>query len=136
GVAALHTEILKTRVFRDFAELSPEKFNNKTNGVTQRRWLLKSNPSLAQLISDKIGTAWVTDLRHLDRLVPLADDPEFGAAWRAGRRGNKNPPPPTPRRPDPRPRARLARAPPSPFCRHGHHIPADQPPPPTLPPDP
>ena len=89
GVAALHTEILKTRVFRDFAELSPEKFNNKTNGVTQRRWLLKSNPSLAQLISDKIGTAWVTDLRHLDRLVPLADDPEFGAAWRAVRRVNK-----------------------------------------------
>jgi starch phosphorylase len=59
GVAALHTQILKTELFRDFSELWPDKFNNKTNGVTQRRWLLKCNPPLSKLISDAIGAGWV-----------------------------------------------------------------------------
>jgi glycogen phosphorylase len=89
GVAQLHTEILKTRVFRDFHELWPEKFSNKTNGITQRRWLLKSNPDLAGIIGDAIGTGWVTDLPQLKKLIPLADDPGFGEAWRAVKRANK-----------------------------------------------
>ena len=89
GVAALHTEILKAEVFRDFHELWPEKFNNKTNGITQRRWLLKSNPALAELIAGRIGSGWITRLEELERLVPLADDPDFGAAWRTVKRGNK-----------------------------------------------
>ena len=89
GVAALHTDILKKEVFRDFHELTPEKFSNKTNGITQRRWLLKSNPELARLISDAIGTGWVTDLYQLRRLLPLAGDPAFAAAWRAAKRQGK-----------------------------------------------
>jgi starch phosphorylase len=89
GVAAIHTDILKAEVFRDFHEMTPEKFTNKTNGVTQRRWLLKSNPDLAQLISDAIGTGWVTDLDHLRRLEPLADDASFGARWREVKHRNK-----------------------------------------------
>ena len=89
GVAALHTEILTTEVFRDFHELSPEKFSNKTNGITQRRWLLKSNPELAHLISDHIGTGWVTDLYQLRQLIALARDPDFTAAWRAAKRRGK-----------------------------------------------
>jgi glycogen phosphorylase len=89
GVAELHTEILKTRVFRDFYELWPEKFSNKTNGMTQRRWLLKSNPDLSRLIGDAIGTGWVTDLYQIKKLAALADDAAFGEAWRAIKRTNK-----------------------------------------------
>jgi len=89
GVAELHTEILKTDVFRDFYRLWPARFNNKTNGVTQRRWLLKSNPALARLITETIGSGWVTDLDELRRLAPLADDPRFAAAWRVVKRENK-----------------------------------------------
>ena len=74
GVAALHTEILKTGVFRDFFELWPEKFNNKTNGITQRRWLRLCNPGLSSLISSRIGDGWATDLYELKKLAPLADD--------------------------------------------------------------
>jgi len=85
GVAELHTQILKTEVFRDFHELTPQKFSNKTNGITQRRWLLKSNPELARLISDAIGTGWVTDLDQLRKLVPFAGDAAFAAAWRAAK---------------------------------------------------
>jgi glycogen phosphorylase len=77
GVAELHTQILKSEVFRDFHELWPQKFSNKTNGITQRRWLLKSNPDLARVISDAIGTGWVTDLTQLRQLAPLAQDPAF-----------------------------------------------------------
>ena len=89
GVAELHTQILTSEVFRDFHELWPQKFSNKTNGITQRRWLLKSNPDLARLISDAIGPGWITDLPQLRQLAPLADDPGFGEAWRAAKRRGK-----------------------------------------------
>ena len=89
GVAALHTQILKDSVFRDFVELWPAKFNNKTNGITQRRWLLKANPKLAELITSAIGPDWITDLARLEALAPLASDPAFQAQWRAVKRANK-----------------------------------------------
>jgi len=69
GVAALHSELLKQGLFRDFFELWPHKFNNKTNGVTQRRWLAWCNPGLSRLISEAIGAGWITDLPQLHRLV-------------------------------------------------------------------
>lgn len=74
GVAALHTEILKKQELRDFYEMMPEKFNNKTNGVTQRRFLLHGNPLLADWITDKIGDSWITDLSQLKKLEVFADD--------------------------------------------------------------
>jgi glycogen phosphorylase len=89
GVAALHTEILKASVFRDFYQLWPDKFNNKTNGITQRRWLKLCNPKLSELISLRIGEGWTTDLDQLKELVPLADDPEFQRQWRGVKRANK-----------------------------------------------
>jgi starch phosphorylase len=89
GVAELHTDILKTRVFRDFHELWSDRFTNKTNGVTQRRWLLKSNPGQSRIISEAIGTRWVTDLDDLKKLVPLAHDTGFVDAWRAVKRTRK-----------------------------------------------
>jgi starch phosphorylase len=89
GVAELHTEILTSRVFPEFHALWPAKFRNKTNGITQRRWLLKSNPELSRVISDAIGTTWVTDLFHLKALTRLAGDPAFGDAWRAAKRRRK-----------------------------------------------
>ena len=89
GVAELHTEILKRDVFRDFHEMWPERFNNKTNGITPRRWLLKSNPPLAGLISETIGTGWVTNLEELHGLAALATDSGLGAAWRKAKRENK-----------------------------------------------
>ncbi|WP_035493648.1 glycogen/starch/alpha-glucan phosphorylase [Baaleninema simplex] len=82
GVAALHTELLKQDVLKDFYDLWPEKFTNKTNGVTPRRWLLLSNPRLANLITLKIGKNWVTNLDDLRQLEPCADDTEFRWAWR------------------------------------------------------
>lgn len=81
GVAALHTEILKKDIFPDFYSMYPERFNNKTNGITQRRWLKKANPGLARLIGDAIGDSWVTDLEQLQRLRPLAEDAAFRARW-------------------------------------------------------
>lgn len=89
GVAALHTEILKAGVFRDFYEMWPEKFNNKTNGITQRRWLRLCNPMLSGLISSRIGDGWITDLDQLKKLVPLADDPAFRKEWRDVKMENK-----------------------------------------------
>lgn len=77
GVAALHTELLKQDVLRDFYELWSEKFNNKTNGVTPRRWLCLSNPKLSELITEKIGTSWMTQLDQLKRLEDFVDDAEF-----------------------------------------------------------
>jgi len=77
GVAALHTELLKSKVLPDFYKLWPEKFNNKTNGITQRRWLLSSNPFLSKLIESKIGLGWAADLDQLEKLRPLADDGAF-----------------------------------------------------------
>jgi starch phosphorylase len=89
GVAALHSRLLKQTLFRDFYELWPNKFNNKTNGVTQRRWLAWANPALGQLITEKIGGSWTTDLTHLRRLAPYADDPSFRAQWRQANQINK-----------------------------------------------
>ncbi len=77
GVAALHSELLRTRVVRDFADMFPERFNNKTNGVTPRRWLLLANPWLAGAIREAIGDEWITDLSQLSRLKPLAEDRGF-----------------------------------------------------------
>ncbi len=81
GVAALHTRILQKEVFKDFYELWPERFSNKTNGITPRRWLKQCNPGLSGLITSEIGDGWVTDLRQLERLVPLADDARFREKW-------------------------------------------------------
>jgi starch phosphorylase len=77
GVAELHTEILKTRELKDWYELYPEKFNNKTNGVTQRRWLLNANPELAELITNTIGHGWEKDLSRIQQLEKFTDDSEF-----------------------------------------------------------
>lgn len=77
GVSKLHTEILKERVFKDFYDIWPEKFNNKTNGITQRRWLLQSNPELSKLITDTIGDEWIVNLDHLKNLEKYADDKVF-----------------------------------------------------------
>ncbi len=89
GVSALHSEILKEELFRDFYQLWPERFNNKTNGITQRRWLKYCNRGLADLISSKIGEGWVTDLEELKKLIPLAEDSSFREQWRAVKRANK-----------------------------------------------
>ncbi len=89
GVAQLHSDILKADLFRDFYELWPEKFNNKTNGITQRRWLKLCNPSLSGLITRKIGNAWTTDLFQLKRLIPFADEPSFQQEWRTIKKANK-----------------------------------------------
>jgi starch phosphorylase len=89
GVAKLHSELLRKEVLRDFAELWPEKFNNKTNGITPRRWLLSSNPALAHLITEYIGDQWVTELDHLRKLEPWADDPVFRQRFRAAKKQNK-----------------------------------------------
>jgi glycogen phosphorylase len=82
GVAALHTEILKDRIFRDFHELWPDRLQSVTNGVTQRRWMLKANPGLSDLVTEAIGGEWITDLEKLSDLEPLADDAEFRERWR------------------------------------------------------
>lgn len=74
GVAALHTEILKKKELKDWYEIYPEKFQNKTNGITQRRWLLQSNPQLAKLITELLGDGWITDLSQLKRLEEYIDD--------------------------------------------------------------
>ena len=89
GVAALHTELLKRELFRDFHQLWPERFNSKTNGVTPRRWLLQANPDLANAISDAIGPQWVTDADELKRLEPLGEDAGFRRLFRAIKRDNK-----------------------------------------------
>ncbi|NJO42097.1 MAG: glycogen/starch/alpha-glucan phosphorylase [Cyanobacteria bacterium CRU_2_1] len=89
GVAALHTELIKQELMRDFYELWPEKFQNKTNGITPRRWLLISNPELSGLITEKIGKAWITNLDELRKLEAFADDPEFRAQWRYIKRDRK-----------------------------------------------
>lgn len=89
GVAELHSELLKTTLFKDFYELWPERFNNKTNGITPRRWLLKANPGLADLITEKIGGDWVTNLSHLKKLEACADDRDFQRRVMAVKRENK-----------------------------------------------
>ena len=90
GVAKLHSEILKNSLFKDFADLYPQKFTNVTNGITPRRWLLKANPSLSQLISETIGTEWITHLEDLRKLEHHGDAPEFLAALAKIKASNKN----------------------------------------------
>ena len=89
GVSALHSRLLRERLFRDFDEMYPGKLINQTNGVTPRRWLRKCNPELAALITSRIGDSWEVDLNELSRLVPHASDPEFQEQWRAVKRRNK-----------------------------------------------
>jgi starch phosphorylase len=89
GVAKLHTEILKNTIFSDFYKLYPEKFQNVTNGITQRRWLTKANPYLSNLISDHIGDGFNLNLEELKKLEKFADDTDFQSAWQQARWVNK-----------------------------------------------
>jgi starch phosphorylase len=89
GVAELHSRLLKEGLFRDFHELWPHKFNNKTNGVTQRRWLTMCNPGLSGLISEQIGDGWITRLDQLRKLAPCVDDAAFRQRWREVKLANK-----------------------------------------------
>ena len=89
GVAELHTQILKVDLFRDFHELWPERIANKTNGITPRRWLLKSNPELSSLITEALGDGWPAALSRLAELEAHVDDEGFGAAWRDVKRRHK-----------------------------------------------
>ncbi len=89
GVAAIHSDLLRKHVLRDFAELYPERFNNKTNGVTPRRWLQQANPALAGLITATIGAGWVTDLDQLRELLPRAPDAAFREQFRNAKREAK-----------------------------------------------
>ncbi|HMJ12347.1 MAG TPA: glycogen/starch/alpha-glucan family phosphorylase, partial [Polyangiaceae bacterium] len=89
GVSALHSRLIREQIFRDFDDLYPGRITNETNGVTPRRWLLKCNPKLAALITERIGPDWVTNLERLSELVPLATDKEFQEQWRAVKHSNK-----------------------------------------------
>ncbi|MGA7180844.1 MAG: glycogen/starch/alpha-glucan phosphorylase [Thiobacillaceae bacterium] len=89
GVAALHTELLKQDVLTDFHVFMPEKFSNKTNGVTPRRWMALANPRLASLLDRRLGQGWLTDLTRLRELESLVDDVDFRAEWRDIKRANK-----------------------------------------------
>jgi starch phosphorylase len=90
GVSALHSRILRTRLFHDFAEMWPHKFGNQTNGVTPRRWLRKCNAPLSELISSKIGDGWIVDLPQLSKLAASAGDPSMRAGFHAAKRANKD----------------------------------------------
>ncbi len=89
GVAALHSELLKRSMFSEFNTIYPDRFTNKTNGITQRRWLLASNPKLAALITGAIGDGWITDYRQIDRLTPFAEDSVFLADFERIKEENK-----------------------------------------------
>jgi len=89
GVSALHSELVKTRLFPDFHELEPDKFNNKTNGVTPRRWMLKANPPLSSLLTDTLGACWITDLSKLHKLDGHMNDREFRARFMQAKQDNK-----------------------------------------------
>ncbi len=89
GVAELHSKLLKNGIFKDFYELDPKKFNNKTNGITPRRWLRKANPGLSNLISHKIGNGWIKDLNQLRGLEQFIEDKDFIAEWQAVKLENK-----------------------------------------------
>ncbi len=89
GVAALHTELLKTELFRDFNLLWPARFNNKTNGVTPRRWMLQANPDLASVLNEVLGPSWVVDTSELERLELVADDEAFRQRFREVKAANK-----------------------------------------------
>jgi glycogen phosphorylase len=90
GVAAIHSALLRSTTVRDLAEMFPERFGNKTNGVTPRRWLLLANPALARLITEAIGSSWITDLGQLARLERFADDGGFRDGFRAAKRVAKS----------------------------------------------
>jgi glycogen phosphorylase len=90
GVAAIHSRLLRTATVRDLAEMFPKRFNNKTNGVTPRRWLLMSNPGLSRTITDAIGDSWIKDLSQLKRLNTMADDPTFHDAFLKAKREAKS----------------------------------------------
>jgi starch phosphorylase len=89
GVAELHSNILKETVFKDFHEMFPGKFNNKTNGITQRRWLKSCNPELSDLITEYIGDSWVTNLSELNKLMEHIDDPQLLVRWKKIKKRNK-----------------------------------------------
>jgi starch phosphorylase len=90
GVAAIHSQLLRTTTVRDLAEMFPERFNNKTNGVTPRRWLLMSNPALSRAVTDAIGDGWIKDLSQLKQLKATADDPAFRGAFLKAKREAKS----------------------------------------------
>jgi starch phosphorylase len=89
GVSALHSQLMKETIFSDFLKMFPERFCNKTNGITPRRWLAQANPSLAQLIDSRIGTTWRGDLTQLTRLNDLADEPAFQSSFQQVKQQNK-----------------------------------------------
>ena len=89
GVAALHSHLLVQGLFRDFYELWPHKFNNKTNGVTPRRWIAHCNPGLSELVTEKIGDGWIADLQQINRIAGYADDSAFRQRWHEVKRSNK-----------------------------------------------
>jgi len=89
GVAALHTQLLKDSILRDFHVLWPERFNNKTNGVTPRRFMVLANPALSELVTEHIGAGWIRRTEELARLEPLAEDAGFRRRWREVKRANK-----------------------------------------------
>ncbi len=89
GVAALHSEIIKTSLFKDFNRIYPGKIKNVTNGITPRRWLYQSNPKLSQLITSVIGNEWISDLSHLKKLIPHAEDAAFLSQWQKVKLANK-----------------------------------------------
>src|SRR6516165_7488191 len=89
GVAEIHSKLLRTTTVKDLANIFPERFSNKTNGVTPRRWLLLSNPSLANSITDALGDGWITDLGQLRGLEPLANDKGFRSAFHKSKRDAK-----------------------------------------------
>jgi starch phosphorylase len=89
GVAALHSQLLTQGLFRDFYELWPHKFNNKTNGVTPRRWIARCNPGLSSLVSEKIGDGWIADLQQISSIAGYADDPHFRQRWHEVKQDNK-----------------------------------------------
>lgn len=89
GVAALHSELLKKGLFHDFYQLWPHKFNNKTNGVTQRRWMAWCNPALSELVTETIGDKWITHLSELKKLEPYAHDKAFQKKWHDAKLENK-----------------------------------------------
>jgi starch phosphorylase len=89
GVSTLHTGIIKNQIFKDYHDMFPERFNNKTNGITPRRWLKKANPLLSDLITENIGDVWITDLDELKKLAPLSEDRKFRERWMEVKTANK-----------------------------------------------
>ena len=89
GVSQLHSDLMVQTIFSDFAKLYPDRFHNKTNGVTPRRWLAQANPSLANLLDDRIGSDWRLNLDHLQKLRPLANDVDFRTRFEAAKHSNK-----------------------------------------------